>query len=152
MNNTLVQDREPVVSSSTGLIQGSYCYLNNRNRQTFGFFGHCFTSIWSMSCTQGMGRPSAGADPENRSWWGNKFRGYMCHAHGPVRMAYKAMLIIFYGRRVLRRAKIYPDKKKSWQSSFFLFFSSDILKSWEVFLTKSVGFLLKYFQNLRKIN
>ena len=58
----------------------------------------------------------------------------------------KAMLSIFYGRRVLRRAKIVPDKKKKLTFKHFFIFSSDILKVGS--FTKSVGFLLKYRQNL----
>ena len=34
----------------------------------------------------------------------------------------KAMLSIFYGRRVLRLAQIVPDKKKNGLLAFFLFF------------------------------
>ena len=44
------------------------------------------------------------------------------------------MLSIFYGRRALRRAEIVPDKKKKLAFKLFLFFSSDILKSLEIFL------------------
>ncbi len=62
------------------------------------------------------------------------------------------MLSIFYGRRVLQRAKIVPDKKKNLTFKDFFIFSSDILKRWEVFFTESVVFLLKYCQNLLKIN
>ncbi len=61
---------------------------------------------------------------------------------------YWAMLSIFYGRQ----AKIVPDKKKKLTFKHFFIFSSDILKSWEVFFNESVGFLLKYCQNLPKIN
>ncbi len=41
----------------------------------------------------------------------------------------KAMLSIFYGRRVLRRAKMVPDKKKRLTFKHFFIFSFDILKS-----------------------
>ena len=62
------------------------------------------------------------------------------------------MLSIFYGRRVLRQAKIVPDEKKKLTFKHFRIFSSDILKSLEGFFTESVGFLLKYRQNFLIIN
>ncbi len=46
----------------------------------------------------------------------------------------KAILSIFYGRRVLRLAEIDPDKKKKLTFKLFFIFSSDILKSLEIFL------------------
>ena len=48
--------------------------------------------------------------------------------------------------------KLFPTRKKNLRFKHFFIFSSDILKSWEVFLIKSVGFLLKYRQNLLNIN
>ncbi len=51
----------------------------------------------------------------------------------PKNFPIQAILSIFYGRRVLRRAEIVPDKKKSF------IFSSDILK--RISIKKSSKFL-----------
>ena len=51
-----------------------------------------------------------------------------------LRFTARAMRSIFYGRRILRRTEIVPDRKKSWHWSFFFIFSSDILKSLEITL------------------
>ncbi len=62
---------------------------------------------------------------------------------------HKAMLSIFYGRRVLPQAKIVPDKKKKLTFKHFFIFSSDILKSWEVFPDDSqrVDFYFLFFSS-----
>ncbi len=50
----------------------------------------------------------------------------------------KAMLSIFYGRRVLRLAQIVPDKKKNELSVFFSFFSSDIVNKYFYFISSNI--------------
>ena len=44
------------------------------------------------------------------------------------------MRSIFYGRRILWRTKIVPDRKKKLTFKLFFIFSSDILKSLEISL------------------
>ncbi len=64
----------------------------------------------------------------------------------------KATLSIFYGRQVLRRAEMVPDKKKIVDiQAFFYFFLRHSKNFGDFFFTKLVGVLLKNHQNLLKI-
>ena len=49
------------------------------------------------------------------------------------------------------KPKLFLARKKSWHSSFFFVFSSDMLKSLDFFFTKSVGYLLNVHRNFLKI-